>query len=99
TAPELVATVTVTGADGQVTEVSRGSWSVARYSFGQMLARASADVHVRPGDLLGSGTVGTGCLLEVKDQTLGRWLEPGDTVRLEIERLGSITTPIVARPA
>jgi fumarylacetoacetate (FAA) hydrolase len=99
TAPELVATVTVTGADGQVTEVSRGSWSVARYSFGQMLARASADVHVRPGDLLGSGTVGTGCLLEVKDQTLGRWLEPGDTVRLEIERLGSLTTPIVARPA
>jgi fumarylacetoacetate (FAA) hydrolase len=64
-----------------------------------MLARASADVHVRPGDLLGSGTVGTGCLLEVKDQTLGRWLEPGDTVRLEIERLGSLTTPIVARPA
>jgi fumarylacetoacetate (FAA) hydrolase len=99
TAPDLVATVTVTGADGRAVEVSRGSWSVARYSFGQMLARASADVHVRPGDLLGSGTVGTGCLLEVKDETLGRWLEPGDTVRLEIERLGSLTTPVVARPA
>ena len=99
TAPELVATVTVTSADGQTVEVSRGTWSVARYSFGQMLARASADVHVRPGDLLGSGTVGTGCLLEVKDQTLGRWLEPGDVVRLEIERLGSLTSPIVARPA
>jgi fumarylacetoacetate (FAA) hydrolase len=99
TAPDLVATVTVTGADGTVTEVSRGSWSVARYSFGQMLARASADVHVGPGDLLGSGTVGTGCLLEVKDQTLGRWLEPGDIVRLDIERLGALTTPVVARPA
>lgn len=99
TAPDLVATVHVTGAHGRVTEVSRGTWSVARYSFGHMLARASADVHVRPGDLLGSGTVGAGCLLEVKDQTLGRWLEPGDTVRLDIERLGSITTPIVARPA
>jgi len=98
-APDLVATVTVTGADGTVTEVSRGSWAVARYSFGQMLARASADVHVRPGDLLGSGTVGTGCLLEVKDETLGRWLEPGDVVRLEIERLGSLVTPVVARPA
>jgi fumarylacetoacetate (FAA) hydrolase len=98
-APDLVATVAVTGADGRVTEVSRGTWSVARYSFGQMLARASADVHVRPGDLLGSGTVGTGCLLEVKDQTLGRWLEPGDAVRLEIERLGSLSTPIVARPS
>ena len=99
TAPDLVATVTVTGADGRTVEVSRGSWSVARYSFGQMLARASADVHVRPGDLLGSGTVGTGCLLEVKDETLGRWLEPGDTVRLEIERLGSLSTPVIARPA
>ena len=98
-APDLVATVTVTGADGRVVEVSRGSWSVARYSFGQMLARASADVHVRPGELLGSGTVGTGCLLEVKDETLGRWLEPGDVVRLEIERLGSLTTPVIERPA
>jgi fumarylacetoacetate (FAA) hydrolase len=99
TAPDLVATVTVTGADGTTVEVSRGNWSVARYSFGQMLARASADVHVRPGELLASGTVGTGCLLEVKDQTLGRWLEPGDTVRLEIERLGALSTPVIGRPA
>jgi fumarylacetoacetate (FAA) hydrolase len=99
TAPDLVATVTVTDSDGRTTEVSRGTWSVARYSFGQMLARASADVHVRAGELLASGTVGTGCLLEVKDQTLGRWLEPGDSVQLEIERLGSITTPVIARPA
>ena len=59
-------------------------------SFGQMLARASADVHLRPGELLGSGTVGGGCLLEVKDETLGRWLEPGDEVRLTIERLGTL---------
>lgn len=98
TAPDLVATATVTAADGRTTEVSRGSWAIARYSFGQMLARASADVHVRPGDLLGSGTVGTGCLLEVKDKTLGRWLEPGDVVRLEIERLGSLRSPVIARP-
>jgi fumarylacetoacetate (FAA) hydrolase len=98
TAPDLAMTATVTGADGRTTEVSRGSWSMARYSFGQMLARASADVHVRPGELLGSGTVGTGCLLEVKDATLRRWLEPGDVVTLAIERLGSLSTPIVARP-
>jgi fumarylacetoacetate (FAA) hydrolase len=56
-------------------------------------------VHVRPGDVLGSGTVGTGCLLEVKDSTLRRWLEPGDVVTLAIERLGALTTPITARPA
>jgi fumarylacetoacetate (FAA) hydrolase len=97
-APELAMTATVRAADGEVTEVSRGSWSIARYSFGQMLERASADVHVRQGDLLGSGTVGTGCLLEVKDSTLGRWLEPGDVVTLAIERLGELSTPVVARP-
>ena len=98
TAPDLEMTATVTGADGRTTEVSRGSWSLARYSFGQMLARASADVHIRPGEILGSGTVGTGCLLEVKDSTLRRWLEPGDVVTLGIERLGELTTPVIARP-
>ncbi|HYK95815.1 MAG TPA: fumarylacetoacetate hydrolase family protein [Candidatus Dormibacteraeota bacterium] len=97
-APDLTMTATVRASDGTVTEVSRGSWSIARYSFAQMLERASTDVHVRPGDLLGSGTVGTGCLLEVKDSTLRRWLQPGDTVTLAIERLGELTTPVVERP-
>jgi fumarylacetoacetate (FAA) hydrolase len=96
--PDLAMTATVTGADGRTVEISRGTWASARYSFGQMLERASADVHVRPGELLGSGTVGGGCLLEVKDATLGRWLEPGDSVTLTIERIGKLTTPIVARP-
>ena len=63
-----------------------------------MLARASADVRLRPGDLIGSGTVGTGCLLEVSDATLGRYLEPGDEVVLRVERLGALRNPIVARP-
>ncbi len=97
TAPDLVATATVTSADGRTTEVSRASLATARYSWGQMLARASADVHIRPGEILGSGTVGTGCLLEVKDTTLRRWIEPGDVVTLAIERLGELRTPIVAR--
>ncbi len=97
TAPDLAMTATVTDRAGTVAEVSRGSWATARFSFGQMLARASADVHVRPGEILGSGTVGTGCLLEVKDATLGRWLEPGDTIELTVERLGALRSPIVAR--
>ena len=63
-----------------------------------MLARASADARLRPGDLIGSGTVGSGCLLEVRDATLGRYLEPGDEVVLRVERLGALRTPIVARP-
>jgi fumarylacetoacetate (FAA) hydrolase len=97
-APDLAMTATVVDAKAQSIEVSRGSWSSARYSFAQMLARASADVHVRPGELLGSGTVGTGCLLEVRDSTLGRWLEPGDLVTLSIEGIGDLQSPVVVRP-
>ena len=81
------------------TETSRGRWSDAQFSFGEMLARASADVRLRPGDLVGSGTVGSGCLLEVRETTLGRYLEPGDTVVLRVERLGALRTSIIERPA
>jgi fumarylacetoacetate (FAA) hydrolase len=94
TGPELTMTATV-----NETETSRGSWSSAQFSFGQMLSRASADVRLRPGDLFGSGTVGGGCLLEVREQTLGRYLEPGDVVTLRVERLGQLRTPIVERPS
>ena len=97
-APDLAMTASVRGADGSVVEVTRGSWAAARFSFAQMLERASTDVHVRAGEILGSGTVGTGCLLEVKNQTLGRWLEPGDLVTVAIEGIGELQTPIVARP-
>jgi len=90
----LAMTATVNGV-----ELSRGTWSDAQFGFGEMVARASADVRLRPGDLLGSGTVGTGCLLEIKDQLFQRWLQPGDSVTLAIERLGSLTNPVVERPA
>ncbi|MBA2720287.1 MAG: fumarylacetoacetate hydrolase family protein [Chloroflexi bacterium] len=93
TGPDLAMTAEVNGV-----ETSRGSWSDAQFSFGAMAARASADARLRPGDLLGSGTVGTGCLLEVKDATLGRYLEPGDEVVLMIDRLGALRTPVIARP-
>ena len=46
-----------------------------------------------------AGRSGTGCLLEVRDATLGRYLEPGDEVVLRVERLGALRNPIVARPA
>ena len=93
TGPDLAMTAEVNGV-----ETSRGHWSDAQFSFGEMLARASADVRLRPGDLVGSGTVGSGCLLEVRDSTIGRYLEPGDTVTLTVERLGSLTNTIVERP-
>ena len=81
-------------------ETSRGRWSDAQFSFGEMLARASADVHLRPGDLIGSGTVGTAAACSRSaTRRSGGYLEPGDEVVLRIERLGALRTPIVARPA
>jgi fumarylacetoacetate (FAA) hydrolase len=90
---DLAMTATVNG-----TELSRGTWADAQFSFGEMIARASDDVRLRPGDLIGSGTVGTGCLLEVRDEILKRYLEPGDEVTLAVERLGALSTPIVEQP-
>jgi 2-keto-4-pentenoate hydratase/2-oxohepta-3-ene-1,7-dioic acid hydratase in catechol pathway len=91
---DLTMAATVNG-----TETSRGVWSTVVHGFAELAARASADVTLRPGELLGSGTVGTGCLLEVRDQTLGRYLLPGDEVVLTVDRLGALRTPIVERPA
>jgi len=90
---DLAMTATVNGQ-----ELSRGSWASAHFSFGEMVERASADVRLRPGDLLGSGTVGTGCLLEIRDEKLKRYLQPGDTVTLAIERLGELSAPVVEHP-
>jgi fumarylacetoacetate (FAA) hydrolase len=90
---DLTMTASVNGV-----ELSRGSWATAHFSFGEMVERASADARLRPGDMLGSGTVGTGCLLEIGDTTLKRYLQPGDRVTLAIERLGELTSPVVERP-
>ena len=98
TGPDLAMTATVRTVDGRVVEISRGTLASAHHSFGAMIARASADVRLRPGDIIGSGTVGGGCLLEIREETLGRYLEPGDEVTLEIERLGRLVSPIIARP-
>jgi fumarylacetoacetate (FAA) hydrolase len=96
---DLEMTATVRTGEGEAVAISRGRWADSQFTFGQMLERASSDVRLRAGDLLGSGTVGSGCLLEVKDETLGRWLEPGDTVVLAVERMGELRGPVVPRPA
>lgn len=98
TAFDLAMIATVRTADGRVVQTSSGSLASIHHSFGAMVGRASADVRLRPGDLLGSGTVGGGCLLEVREETLGRYLEPGDEVTLEVERLGRLVSPIIGRP-
>jgi fumarylacetoacetate (FAA) hydrolase len=68
-------------------ERSRGNWNDIHYSFGEMIARASEDVLLLPGEVIGSGTVGSGSLLELTSGE-GPWLKPGDVVELEIEMLG-----------
>lgn len=79
-------------------ERSRGNWKDIYYSFGEMIARASADTYLLPGDVLGSGTVGTGCLLELT-RGEGPWLQPGDLVELEVERFGTLTNRVGQRSA
>lgn len=74
--------------------LSKGNAKDMYYSFGQMIERASAGVTLYPGDIIGSGTVGTGCLLEL-GQEVHRWLEPGDTVELEIEGIGQLRNLII----
>jgi fumarylacetoacetate (FAA) hydrolase len=70
-------------------ELSRGNFNDIYWSFGDILARASQSVMLNPGDVIGSGTVGTGCLYELtKNQ--GPWLNEGDVVELEIERIGTL---------
>jgi fumarylacetoacetate (FAA) hydrolase len=76
-------------------ELSRGSWSSISYSFAEMIARASQGVTLYPGDVIGSGTVGTGCILELGAERAGGWLKPGDSVELEVERLGILRNQIV----
>ena len=71
-------------------EVSRGSSSTMHWRFEDVIAHASASETLYPGEFLGSGTVGGGCGLE-----LGRFLEPGDVVELEIEGIGVLRNRIV----
>lgn len=70
-------------------EWSHGNSGSSHYTFAQMIAFASEDMTLYPGDVLGSGTVGTGCGLE-----LDRFLEPGDVVELEIEKLGVLQNKV-----
>lgn len=73
---------------------SHGNFKNIYYSFGQMIERASEDVTLYPGDIIGSGTVGFGCVLELGTDKY-RWLEPGDEVELEITGLGVLKNRIV----
>jgi 2-keto-4-pentenoate hydratase/2-oxohepta-3-ene-1,7-dioic acid hydratase in catechol pathway len=76
---------------------SAGNWKDLHWSFSQMLAYASRGTELRPGDIIGSGTVGTGCILElslVHGHDAYPWLSEHDAVRLEVDGLGAISTRV-----
>ena len=60
-----------------------------------MIERASYGVELYPGDLIGSGTCSTGCLLELNlSSSHDRWLIPGDTVKICVDKLGILENTI-----
>lgn len=66
-------------------ERSRGNLGDIHWPWDELVDYAARSTRLVPGDVLGSGTVGTGCILEHGD---GRWLQSGDVVELEVERIG-----------
>jgi fumarylacetoacetate (FAA) hydrolase len=82
-------------------EKSRGALEAIHFPWTALLAYASANTRLMPGDVLGSGTCGTGCLLEWRmtgHRDTHAWLRPGDLVELEVEHVGVLSNTIVARP-
>ena len=84
-------------------EVSRGNLSDMDWTFAEIIERASYGVDLYPGDIIGSGTVGTGCFLELngtrKLHNPGyqeQWLQAGDVIEMEISHLGLLSNTIIA---
>jgi fumarylacetoacetate (FAA) hydrolase len=84
-------------------QVSQGNLSDMDWTFAEIVERCSYGVNLYPGDVIGSGTVGTGCFLELNGTGKlndpnyeEQWLQPGDVVEMEIEQLGVLTNTIVA---
>lgn len=78
--------------------VSTGNVKEMTFTFAEILSRVSYGVDVYPGDVIGSGTCGTGCFLELNGSkiTQNQWLLPGDRIDLEIDGLGRLSNTIVA---
>ena len=81
-------------------ELTTSDASEKHFTWPEIVAHAARDTRLRPGDVLGSGTLAGGCLLELgpladPDRPDGRWIEPGDRVTLEAEGLGALTTPVI----
>ena len=83
-------------------QVSQGNVSEMDWTFAEILERCSYGVNLYPGDVIGSGTVGTGCFLELNGtgklndpNYTEQWLQAGDVVEMEIDGLGKLSNTIV----
>lgn len=84
-------------------QVSEGNFKDMDWTFAEIIERCSYGVDVLPGDVIGSGTVGTGCFLELNGtgklnnpDYQEQWLQPNDVVTMKIEHLGTLTNKIIA---
>jgi fumarylacetoacetate (FAA) hydrolase len=82
-------------------EVSSGSVGDMDWTFAEIIERCAYGVDILPGDVIGSGTVGTGCFLELNGTGLlndpnfkPQWLQEGDVVEMEITGLGRLSNTI-----
>ena len=92
--PHGVMTASVNGR-----EWSRGELGDLHHGWGALVAHASRGTRLRPGDVIGSGTVGTGCILElglVHGRDEYRWLRPGDEVTVDVAGIGSLANRIAS---
>ena len=83
-------------------QVSEGSVSDMDWTFSEIIERCAYGADILPGDVIGSGTVGTGCFLELNGTGLlndanykVQWLQPNDVVTMEIDGLGLLSNTIV----
>lgn len=84
-------------------QVSNGNLGDMDWTFAEIIERASYGADLYPGDVIGSGTVGTGCFLELNGtgklndpNYAEQWLQAGDVVEMEIDLLGKLSNTIVA---
>ena len=82
--------------------LSEGNMKDMNWTFAEIVERCAYGADVLPGDVIGSGTVGTGCLLELNGSHKLEnpdyepvWLKDGDVIEMEIEGLGRIKNKIV----
>lgn len=83
-------------------QVSEGNLSAMDWTFAELIERASYGATLHPGDIIGSGTVGTGCFLELNgtgklnnENYTEQWLQEGDIIEMEVDELGILTNTIV----